>query len=59
MAVKISRRPNGPYLVEGEVELVDVDDNKIDTSARGPRRAGASGHWRAAMPFAGLPTCSS
>jgi hypothetical protein len=40
MAVKISMRPNGPYLVEGEVELVDVDDNKIDTSALGPRFGG-------------------
>jgi hypothetical protein len=29
MAVKI--RPNGPYLVEGEVEVVDVNGNKIDT----------------------------
>src|SRR6266851_4339067 len=46
MAVKISIRPNGPYLVEGEVELVDVNGNKIDTSAKGPRfalcRCGAS-----------------
>ena len=46
MAVKISIRPNGPYLVEGEVELVDVNGNKVDTSARGPRfalsRCGAS-----------------
>jgi hypothetical protein len=25
MAVKISIRPNGPYLVEGEFELVDVN----------------------------------
>jgi len=39
MAVKISIRPNGPYLVEGEVELVDVDGNKIDTSGKGPRFA--------------------
>ena len=46
MAVKISIRPNGPYLVEGEVELVDVDGNTLDTSGRGPRfalcRCGAS-----------------
>jgi CDGSH-type Zn-finger protein len=45
MAVKISIRPNGPYLVEGEVELVDVNGNKIDTSGK-PRfalcRCGAS-----------------
>ena len=39
MAVKISIRPNGPYLVEGEVEVVDVNGNKVDTSARGPRFA--------------------
>jgi CDGSH-type Zn-finger protein len=46
MAVKISIRPNGPYVVEGEVELVDVNGNKVDTNARGPRfalcRCGAS-----------------
>jgi CDGSH-type Zn-finger protein len=45
MAVKISIRPTGPYRVEGEVELVDVNGNKIDTSGR-PRfalcRCGAS-----------------
>jgi hypothetical protein len=39
MAAKVSIRPNGPYLVEGEVELVDVNGNKIDTSGRGPRFA--------------------
>jgi CDGSH-type Zn-finger protein len=39
MAVKISIRPNGPYLVEGKIELVDVNGNKIDTSRRGPRSA--------------------
>ena len=46
MAVKISIRPNGPILVEGEVELVDVDGAKVDTAAKGPRfalcRCGAS-----------------
>jgi CDGSH-type Zn-finger protein len=45
MAVKISIRPNGPYLVEGEVELMDVNGNKIDTTGK-PRialcRCGAS-----------------
>jgi hypothetical protein len=30
MAVKISIRPNGLYLMEGEVELTDVDGKKID-----------------------------
>ena len=34
MAVKISIRPNGPYLVEGDVELVDVNGNKVDTTGR-------------------------
>ena len=46
MPTKITIRPNGPYLVEGDVELVDVNGSKIDTSARGPRfalcRCGAS-----------------
>jgi len=34
MAVKISIRPNGPYLVEGDVELADVNGNKVDTTGR-------------------------
>jgi CDGSH-type Zn-finger protein len=35
MAVKISVRPNGPYLVEGDdVEVLDVNGNKVDTSSR-------------------------
>jgi CDGSH-type Zn-finger protein len=46
MSVKITIRPNGPYLVEGEIELIDVNGSKIDTSNRGPRialcRCGAS-----------------
>ena len=45
MAVKITIRPNGPYVVEGEVELIDVNGAKIDTSDK-PRialcRCGAS-----------------
>ena len=45
MAVKITIRPNGPYVVEGEVELVDVNGGKVDTTDR-PRialcRCGAS-----------------
>jgi CDGSH-type Zn-finger protein len=45
MSVKIQIRPNGPYLVEGEVEILDPAGNKVDTSAR-PRialcRCGAS-----------------
>ncbi len=30
MAVKISARPNGPYIVEGEVELSDPTGAKVD-----------------------------
>jgi CDGSH-type Zn-finger protein len=46
MPVKVTIRPNGPYLVEGDLELVDVNGNTVDTSARGARialcRCGAS-----------------
>ena len=45
MAVKITIRPNGPYVVEGEVELLDVNGEKVDTTGK-PRialcRCGAS-----------------
>ena len=45
MSVKVTIRPNGPYLVEGDIELYDPAGNKVDTSAR-PRialcRCGAS-----------------
>src|SRR5438093_13387562 len=45
MAVKITARPNGPYLVEGDVELYDPAGNKVDTTGK-PRialcRCGAS-----------------
>lgn len=45
MAVKITCRPNGPYLVEGDIELIDAAGNPVDTSSR-PRialcRCGAS-----------------
>jgi CDGSH-type Zn-finger protein len=34
MAVQISIRPNGPYLVEGDVELIDPNGNKVDTTGR-------------------------
>lgn len=34
MAVKISIRPNGPYLVEGDVELTDPTGAKIDTAGQ-------------------------
>jgi CDGSH-type Zn-finger protein len=32
MTVKITARPNGPYLVQGDVELYDAAGNKVDTS---------------------------
>lgn len=38
MAVKITIRPNGPYVVEGDVELIDVTGNRIDTTEK-PRFA--------------------
>jgi CDGSH-type Zn-finger protein len=34
MTVKISIRPNGPYLVEGDVEVLDVNGAKVDTTNR-------------------------
>ena len=34
MSVKVTIRPNGPYLVEGDVEVLDVNGNKVDTSSR-------------------------
>jgi CDGSH-type Zn-finger protein len=34
MSVKITARPNGPYLVEGDVELYDPAGNKVDTTGR-------------------------
>ena len=46
MTVKITARPNGPYLVEGDdIEIYDPTGAKVDTSTR-PRislcRCGAS-----------------
>ena len=34
MSVKITCRPNGPYLVEGEVELTDPTGARVDTSGK-------------------------
>lgn len=34
MATKITCKPNGPYLVEGEVELFDAGGGKVDTSGK-------------------------
>jgi CDGSH-type Zn-finger protein len=45
MTVKITCRPNGPYLLEGDVEILDTAGHKVDTTGR-PRialcRCGAS-----------------
>src|SRR5207247_4015775 len=38
MPVKITARPNGPYLVEGDVELYDPTGAKVDTTGK-PRVA--------------------
>jgi CDGSH-type Zn-finger protein len=32
MTVKITARPNGPYLVEGDLELYDAAGNRVDTA---------------------------
>ncbi len=32
MTVKISARPNGPYLVQGDVDLYDAAGNKVDVA---------------------------
>jgi len=55
MAAKITIRPNGPYLVEGDVEVVDVNGNKIDTSGRGPRFALCRCGGSVTKPFCGRP----
>ena len=34
MAAKITIRPNGPCLVEGDVELIDANGSKIDTGGQ-------------------------
>ena len=34
MAVKITARPNGPYVVEGDIDLYDPTGAKVDTGGR-------------------------
>jgi CDGSH-type Zn-finger protein len=34
MTVKITCRPNGPYLVEGDVEIYDPTGARVDTTGR-------------------------
>ena len=38
MTVKVTARPNGPYLVEGEIELYDPAGNQVDLTGK-PRFA--------------------
>ena len=47
MTVKITCRPNGPYLVDGDVELFDTAGNRVDTAGKSKIalcRCGASGN---------------
>jgi CDGSH-type Zn-finger protein len=51
MPIKITCRPNGPYLIEdSDVEVYDPAGNKIDTSAR-PRIALCRCGQSATKPF--------
>lgn len=34
MAVKVTVRPNGPYLVEGDCEVYDGSGARVDTTGR-------------------------
>ena len=34
MTTKITARPNGPYLVEGDIELYDPSGARVDTTGR-------------------------
>jgi CDGSH-type Zn-finger protein len=34
MSVKITVRPNGPYIVEGEIELFDPTGARVDTGGK-------------------------
>jgi CDGSH-type Zn-finger protein len=34
MTIKITARPNGPYLVEGDVELYDASGARVDTTGK-------------------------
>lgn len=34
MSVKVTCRPNGPYLVEGEIELYDPTGARVEASGR-------------------------
>jgi len=34
MTIKITARPNGPYLVEGDIELYDPAGNRVETAGK-------------------------
>jgi CDGSH-type Zn-finger protein len=50
MSTKIACRPNGPYLIEGSVELTDSAGNRIDTGGRAKIALCRCGH-SASKPF--------
>jgi len=60
MTVKISARPNGPYLIEGDVEIYDPTGAKVDTSAPSAPGLSATGgdsgfcNWSADLDGGGL-----
>lgn len=49
--VKITIRPNGPYLVAGSVELVDGNGNPVDVPAEKPMIALCRCGHSAKKPF--------
>ena len=50
MPVKISVRPNGPYLIEGDCEVYDSAGAKVDTTGK-PKIALCRCGSSAAKPF--------
>jgi CDGSH-type Zn-finger protein len=50
MTVKISVRPNGPYLIEGECEVYDGAGKKVDTTGK-PKIALCRCGQSSAKPF--------
>lgn len=50
MSVKITTRPNGPYLIEGECELYDPTGARVDTAGQAKIALCRCGH-SARRPF--------
>jgi len=50
MPVKITARPNGPYLVEGDCEVYDPSGKKLDTTGKPKFALCRCGHW-STKPF--------